>query len=173
MVNFAVCVAGLLIGGIALFVAHDYRKVSREIAEFVRGRYIWSSPPSRTGVQAYYEVKRMDYFRHLPFDDEGVPLVDYKSLGLRRNPVTIAQYALSVLNTYVETGAVELRDEFLRLAEWFVHNANWDRGFAALYYDFPWLNLRPPWISGMAQGQVISVLVRAYQLTRRVQYLDK
>jgi hypothetical protein len=46
--------------------------------------------------------------------------------------------------------------------------------FLILDYDFPWppYNLSEPWRSSMAQAQALGVLIRAYELTHEIKYLN-
>jgi heparosan-N-sulfate-glucuronate 5-epimerase len=170
-----VAVAGL-VGCMVLYGALVYRKLfgrfDEVVERFEEERFVWESPPERDGVRGYYLVKRLALLDQWPVDEQGIPLVPYQKAGLRRNPVTVAQHALSILNTYVESGKEDLKERFLRSVDWFMTNVSWERGFAAWDYDFPWGTLKPPWISAMAQGQIVSVLTRAYQLTCRERYLD-
>src|SRR6266571_1733721 len=40
-----------------------------------------------------------------PFDDDGIPLLDYRgALGRQYNPIAIAQYGLGNFNLYARTG---------------------------------------------------------------------
>src|SRR6185437_863165 len=68
------------------------------------------------------------------------------------------------------------RQKFLTIADWLkdtlVPNAS---GFPVWMHNFDWEyrdTLKAPWYSGLAQGQGISVLVRAYRETGRKDYLD-
>ena len=98
-------------------------------------------------------------------DKDGIPQV--KSGGrLFYNPVTMAQYALSVYGIYLKEG--RLRKRFLFLAEKLVAQQGDDGAFR---YPFSWSYyllkdpFKPGWVSGMAQGLELSVFARAYHLT--------
>lgn len=105
----------------------------------------------------------------LKIDPTGLPTVKYGD-SYHYNPVTIAQFAL---------------DEYCRAAgpsDKFVPATNYLLGMmgddGAFRYDFPFERYatgemyQPGWISGMAQGQAISVFVRAYHFTNQDKYLD-
>lgn len=109
------------------------------------------------------------------FDSEGVPLVDYgPPLGLQYNPVTISEYALCNYYAYLTTENSTFRDKFLIQANWLVRNAVMKRDFSVWEYEFDWpvRNCTAPWVSAMAQGEGLSVLTRAYVLTKNMTYLD-
>ena len=56
----------------------------------------------------------------------------------------------------------------MNCADWLFSNLMIKDGVALWQYDFTWhwyCNMVPPWQSGMAQGQGIQVLTKAYQLT--------
>jgi heparosan-N-sulfate-glucuronate 5-epimerase len=95
-------------------------------------------------------------------DDEGFPLVRYGD-GYHYNPVTLAQQALAEYSR--KDGPSE---RFLRVADRLIAAQGGD---GALRYDFPFLKYatgemyQPGWVSGMAQGQALSVFARAYFLT--------
>lgn len=101
-------------------------------------------------------------------DERGLPMVRIK--GKRRpvyNPVTICQYGL-------DRGRHE--DEILlRAADWLMRYAEEGPGGHTVWcysFDFPLYGLRAPWISAMAQGQAISLLIRAHALTGRSRYIE-
>jgi len=112
-----------------------------------------------------------------PFDTAGIPLLDYRgNIGRQYNPIAIAQYGLGNHSLYVRTGHAERRQKFLAAAGWLVCNLEknpkglwvWNHQF-----DFEYrTTLRAPWYSGLAQGQGISVLLRAHTETGDDQYLD-
>lgn len=101
-------------------------------------------------------------------DDQGLPLVRYGE-EFFYNPVTLAQRALAEFSR--DGGPTPLAivavDKLLELQD--------DRG--AFLYDFPFLKYahgqfyEPGWSSGMAQGQALSALARAYELTGDAKYL--
>ncbi len=127
-------------------------------------------------LREYYMVfsSKADYAG--PFDNAGIPLLDYRgALGRQYNPIAIAQYGLGNYNSYSRTGDPARRLKFMKVADWLVstltpnsaglqvwmHNFDWD------YRD----RLSAPWYSGLAQGQGISVLLRAHQLSGDSRYL--
>jgi len=111
-----------------------------------------------------------------PKDDSGVPLLDYRGLlGCQYNPIAIAQYGLGNYNLYVRESSEARRREFLLIADWLVANLEPNQGgFLVWNHHFDWdyrTRLIAPWYSGLAQGQGISLLVRAWKHTGREHYL--
>jgi hypothetical protein len=105
-----------------------------------------------------------------PYDEAGIPQLDYHGkVGLQYNPIAITQYGLGNYNLYVRNGDEERKDKFLLTANWLVDNLEstpmgtqvWNHHFDWEYRDL----LRAPWYSALAQGQGISLLVRAHAET--------
>lgn len=110
-----------------------------------------------------------------PFDESGIPLLNYHGrVGCQYNPIAIAQYALANYNLMAK-GEGEKRDVFLRNARWLLQNRMVADGGMPLWphqFDFEYFQtLKAPWFSGLAQGQGLSVLVRAYAETKDQAYL--
>jgi heparosan-N-sulfate-glucuronate 5-epimerase len=105
-------------------------------------------------------------------DSAGIPQLDYRGkIGRQYNPIAIAQYGLGNYNLFRRSGSADARDKFFRVADWLVqHLEHNPQGLAVWNHHFDWEyrdTLRAPWYSALAQGQGISVLVRAHQLTRK------
>ena len=113
-----------------------------------------------------------------PFDDAGVPLLDYRGdIGRQHNPIAIAQYGLARFNRWCSTagrcrsgrmargGTVarrELKPNAHGVPVWFHH------------FDWPYRQLlKAPWYSGLAQGNGLSLLVRAAQATGDPAFADE
>src|SRR5947209_4541654 len=112
-----------------------------------------------------------------PFDQDGVPMLDYRgAIGPQYNPIAIAQYGLGNYNLYARTGEPERKARFLRAADWLRATAEPNPGGLWVWmHKFDWEyrdTLRAPWFSGLAQGQGISLLVRAYNETGTADYLE-
>jgi heparosan-N-sulfate-glucuronate 5-epimerase len=87
-------------------------------------------------------------------------------------PIPIAQAALGFWELRIEGEPVD--DDFLRLADWFVEHRE-ETAMGTLWradIEVPKYGLRPGWISAMAQGQAISVLLRAAKLSGEEVYAD-
>lgn len=108
-------------------------------------------------------------------DSRGVPTKKVPGMGklVLYNPTRVAGYALACLDRYVMTNVEAYRATFLDCAQWFVDYAErLSNGAIGWTYKYDWLGVRAPWLSCMAQGQGISVMVRAYMLTGSVVFLD-
>lgn len=117
-------------------------------------------------------------------DSNGVIMLDYGGkTGLQYNPNAIAQLALGFYDLYLSsivTGTEEeqgarLKD-FLSQAQFFTsHGRAVSDNILLWEYNFPFENreyIKSPWRSALAQGQAISVALRAYILTQNEQYLQ-
>jgi len=112
-----------------------------------------------------------------PFDEKGVPMLNYfGDIGIQYNPDAIAQYALGYFEKYSENRDNAYKEIFLKQANWFVDNLRErDNGISVWEYNFDFeyfKKLKKPWYTSLGQGHGISVLVRAYLLTKKTIYLD-
>ncbi|HUA14817.1 MAG TPA: D-glucuronyl C5-epimerase family protein [Verrucomicrobiae bacterium] len=112
-----------------------------------------------------------------PFDPAGIPQLDYRGrIGRQYNPIAIAQYGLGNYNLFRRTGDSTRRDKFFRIADWLASHLELNpRGLAVWNHHFDWEyreTLKAPWFSALAQGQGISVLVRAHQESGERRYLQ-
>jgi heparosan-N-sulfate-glucuronate 5-epimerase len=111
------------------------------------------------------------------YDAANIPKLDYLgAIGPQYNPIAIAQHGLGNLNLYFKTGEVHRRANFLKIANWLVENLEKNPGGFWVWnhhFDFEYRSpLRAPWFSGLAQGQGISLLVRAHAETKDDRYLE-
>ena len=124
----------------------------------------------------YYMVfeSKANYSAYL--DDAGIPMLNYHgTVGLHYNPIAIAQYGLGNYNRYHETSDDQSYKKFIRAANWLVENLElnahgiyvWNHYFDWEYRD----TLKSPWYSALSQGQGISCLLRANQLTGEARYM--
>ena len=112
-----------------------------------------------------------------PQDSHGIPLLDYRGeIGEQHNPIAIAQWGLGNYNLLKKTGNAEAQAKFLRASDWLcAHLEQNARGVYVWNHNFDWeyrQRLKGPWYSGLAQGQGISLLVRAHSETGEQKYLD-
>ena len=111
------------------------------------------------------------------YDSSGVPQLDYHGqIGLQYNPIAIAQYGLGNYNLYRRTADPGRRIKFLLSADWLCsHLEQNPRGLAVWNHHFDWEyrdTLKAPWFSALAQGQGISLLVRAHKESGDSRYMD-
>ncbi|MCK5739103.1 hypothetical protein KAH55_07975 [bacterium] len=124
----------------------------------------------------YFDFTGLENFAEYPMGINQLPEVNGgPDIGFYANPVTIAQYGLHHFNRFAAIAVVKDREILLRCADWLVENAapipNGGKGW---FYPYP-LKLYgtvPPWISAMAQGEAISLMLRAYSLNPDSRYLD-
>ena len=110
-----------------------------------------------------------------PYDAAGIPLLDYRgAIGLQYNPIAIAQWGLANCNIFCATNNESRRQKTLKAANWLSANLEqnpyglwvWNHHFDWDYRD----TLKAPWYSGLAQGQGISLLLRARAQTHDAKY---
>jgi heparosan-N-sulfate-glucuronate 5-epimerase len=111
------------------------------------------------------------------FDDMGVPLLNYQGcIGSQYNPIAISQYGLGNYNLFLKKNEEEYKNKALIAADWMVNNLKKNsKGIPVWMHDFDWRyieKLKAPWYSGLAQGQGISLLIRASKLKRGGKYLE-
>ncbi len=92
-------------------------------------------------------------------------------------PVTVQQYALCQYNLYVQNKKREHKETFLHHADWLLESlkvrgnlAYWPYTWPMRILEYTW---KKPydWASCIAQGQGLSVLIRAHSLTKDKKYL--
>ena len=106
-----------------------------------------------------------------PRDDRGVllsgPRGDY-------HPIRIAQFALQRFGVWRSTKAPAARADFLAQAAWLRDHQQQSETPGLYRFDFPWSKYGAPpgWSSAMAQGEAISVLLRAHSIAPLDEYAD-
>lgn len=126
---------------------------------------------------AYHMDFTQKAFYSLHLDSQGLPLLDYQgSIGKQYNPIAMAQYALGHFNLYLKNKNQDHGQKFLKAADWLLtHLKNNPDGVPVWMHDFDWeyqQTLKAPWYSGLAQGQGLSVLTRAFQETGEQKYME-
>ena len=114
-----------------------------------------------------------------PLDDAGIPLSYLRCHRPGAPPIyhpgaillyTLANYDLAL------SGEASAEERFMRCARWVEANAVEEPGqrFLIWLHDFPLRTppVQPPWISGMAQGEALSVLARSFLRTRSSRTAD-
>jgi len=112
-----------------------------------------------------------------PFDDNGIPLLNYHGdTGLQYNPIAISQYGLGNHARFLTQRDEQARNKFVAVADWLVAKLEQNEsGIWVWNHHFDWeyrTPLKAPWYSGLAQGQGISMLVRAYRETDDDRYME-
>lgn len=110
-----------------------------------------------------------------PYDANGIPMLDYRgAIGRQYNPIAIAQWGLANYSRFCESSDAARLERTLHAADWLAANLEpnahglwvWNHHFDWEYRD----TLKAPWYSGLAQGQGVSLLLRAYAQTSDVKY---
>src|ERR1700690_3097972 len=119
-------------------------------------------------------AEKADYGGH--YDSSGIPMLDYHGrIGLQYNPIAIAQWGLGNYNLFCRTQEMDRKRRFAAAADWLCAHLEQNRfGFWVWNHHFDWeyrTPLKSPWYSGLAQGQGISLLVRAHKETGEDAYL--
>lgn len=110
------------------------------------------------------------------FDENSIPIWRNKNEEYFHHPIVICQYALGVFEHLYQKNYQDdsLRSSFISLADWLKNNfveINCGKVWY-IYYDIPLYRIKKPWYSALAQGEAVSVLVRAYYLTNDRSYLE-
>lgn len=132
---------------------------------------------SATQLGEYYMLfhDKADY--QGAYDASGIPQLDYRgTIGLQYNPIAIAQYGLGNYNLWHRTQDSSRRGRFFQIADWLSSRLEQNpQGLAVWNHHFDWEyrnKLKAPWCSALAQGQGISVLVRAHRESGELKYLN-
>jgi hypothetical protein len=132
---------------------------------------------AQTGMLGEYYMlfrEKADYAG--PFDAAQIPMLDYHgTIGRQYNPIAIAQYGLGNYNELQQSGKPGRRDKVFLAADWLVHHLERNsHGLEVWNHHFDWEyrdRLRAPWYSALAEGQGISLLVRAHKESNQRNYL--
>jgi heparosan-N-sulfate-glucuronate 5-epimerase len=112
-----------------------------------------------------------------PFDSAGIPLLDYRGrIDLQYNPIAIAQWGLGNYNLFARGHNPDAKKKFLAAAEWLCSHLEVNPcGMYVWNHHFDWEyrnTLHAPWYSALAQGQGISLLLRAHLETGLRKYSE-
>lgn len=109
-------------------------------------------------------------------DSNGIPIYFHNYEKKNYHPIVIAQYALGLYELLYNNNfqSDHLTNKFLIQADWFIKNKiEKNESYCWLInYDINKYKIEAPWFSAMAQGEVISVLTRAYKITKDRKYLN-
>ncbi len=117
----------------------------------------------------------VDDFQY-PKDAQGIPQVWIdERWGLQYNPITIAQYGLHHLRMHFKNKDASALQIAQTAGDWLLQNARpWKHDALAwiFQYDLAFYGPRAPWISAMAQGEAISLLLRLHEIQPDPRILD-
>jgi len=134
-----------------------------------------TSVPARPGEYYMLFREKADYSGH--YDQSGIPMLDYHgAIGLQYNPIAIAQWGLANYNRFCQTREEIRAQKTIKAADWLCEHLEqnpsgvwvWNHHFNWEYRD----TLHAPWYSGLAQGQGISLLLRAHAHTSQEKYRE-
>ena len=95
-------------------------------------------------------------------DDNGVPMIDYATLGKQYNPWFVGHIALGRFSKWKRTGNERYLEGFKELSDWFVETGEPTKSGLTWLYHFDWFNNHiKPWRSGLSQAHAVSTLLRA------------
>ncbi|NOZ61810.1 MAG: hypothetical protein GXO74_09020 [Calditrichaeota bacterium] len=121
-----------------------------------------------------FELIGEDFSRY-QFDPNGVPLTRFPEKNWKYNPVTVCQYGLWQFNVGLRDDSERAFSNAAKQADWLVKNCRMDEAGGCIWQyqiDLPFYGMKAPWISGMAQAQAISLLLRMHQVTGEKRYLQ-
>lgn len=107
------------------------------------------------------------------FDDHGVPFCGSGDAKFYF-PINIAQFGFMLHADYLEKRDYKTLNQLKNCVEKLVELATIDYKECIWWHQHKELkyNINAPWASAMAQGEVISLFLRYYQITREEQYLE-
>jgi len=148
-----------------------FRAIRRELLGF-RFDYPIEIIPGAGSLDSlhYYIASDYLFLDDLEFDENGVPMRNYRAHGPQYNPLFVAWWGLVNLERYLKTTDEECLKTFFLQVEWLRTNAVERKDGAVvwpIYFDWQegYCRLRAPWISAMYQGVVVSALVRGYRIS--------
>lgn len=124
---------------------------------------------STTDIKGYYN-NLMEKVTMLPelLNTDRLPVLEKADGSYVESGVAIFQYGLGAYDLYLSTKEDVYYKKFIQCVEWAVRkqepNGAWDN-FSYFYPDHPY--------GAMAQGEGVSLLIRAYTATCKTDYLDR
>ncbi|WP_246942870.1 D-glucuronyl C5-epimerase family protein [Bacillus pinisoli] len=111
---------------------------------------------------------------NVDFGEDGIPINNFR-WGKHYYPITIAHYGLQHHALFVLNNEISNKEIFLKVSDWFVKNqtskGGWPSLFEHMYYKGRTQVMKSPWHSSLAQGLIISLLVRAFHTTGKDIYI--
>ena len=136
---------------------------------------ICSEKPLGAYYQDFHEaLQNFETQQFGDFDSNGLPRCGYDAEAYY-HVIYIIQYGLIQYDLFLNTNHIEHEKKFIQCADWIFENA---KPFHADAVCWPSVkpnkkyNLNEGWISGMYQGQAISLLLRAFERTNHQKYFE-
>lgn len=157
----------------------------RLITDFTDHTNIKTVPSSDEQLGYYYmkfseeAINNRGGNKPFQFDANGVPqihsYIDVDKPGYYYYPITIGQYGLAVFHSFLSTQDNSKKEHFLRIADWFLDTSVLDKKLGAYWLtevDKPEFNMTDPWKSSFSQSRALSILLRAWQITSDIKYME-
>ena len=127
-------------------------------------------------LRGYYrDLRGKTFIRTKIKSNQGIPLIRLQGKYILQ-PVTVCQVALGWYERWLDDDTfIYALDQFILLADWLVENSRFREHIGYVWpmqYGIATYSLAPGWISALVQGQAISVLIRAYEITKKDDYLQ-
>lgn len=121
---------------------------------------------SKTEIEGYYNnlTEKISRFGR---EDNSVPKSRVDSGEEMYFPVAIFQYGLAAYDLYLKDNDKNMLEKVVSCADWAVDNQQSNGG----WITFAFVNAEKPY-SSMAQGEAVSLLIRAYIATGEQKYMD-
>ena len=179
----------LLILALGVALVHIFRSHNKKYCNRSFDPQTWDSCNNTQFTSEHFDIQLLPY-EELPYayqfvstptkttDDEGVPLHNFRGT-LNYHPVHLAQRGLKFLAIYKNTGDKSYYERLVKTIEKLEGISL--KVDSAIYFPYTFNfalhgcrkeTMRPPWYSGMAQGQALSLIIRTYESTGEKKYLD-
>ncbi len=158
-----------------VYPKYDYMEYYRKIKTYISKE---GDNLSYCYIPYSYIVEEMEKKTKYGFDERGIPLTLYSDGSRIHNPVSVANYALGLWEMYLHTDDKLYLDKFKNLAHWFLTHFKKTEidGKSAIVWEYklsiPYYRIKNSFISAMAQGVAISVLLRYYTLNENKKILS-
>jgi hypothetical protein len=148
-------------------VADEKKYENRWWDDVTPGGHTWNGDYLNSKLGKIYNIATLKM-------ENGVPLVLMNG-NYTFHPLAVAQHALKMHSLWIDSKKEEDKAAFLHAADLLIQTQD-KRG--AFVYQFPFREARnfveyqPGWVSGILQGQALSVMARAYDVTHDIKYLN-
>ncbi|KRQ87834.1 hypothetical protein ABG79_00639 [Caloramator mitchellensis] len=119
----------------------------------------------------FADLKDIETIKDIKFDSNGIPMADYN--GYKYNPLLVAEWGLQQYSLYRRNYDSNRLNNAIKAADYIVNKID-SKGKLVNGFDYKEgsINLKSPWSSSLAQGLGISLLIRIYEETEDVKYLN-
>lgn len=129
--------------------------------------------PSKLGRYYLNFESKLNYPEKM--DSSGIPLYKIYYEPYFYHPIVICQYALGIFEHFYQSNFSDekLKTAFFIQVDWIEKNAS-NLGSGKVWYveyNIPEYGLFKPWYSALSQGEAVSVLTRAYLISKNEKYL--